>query len=309
MNPVRLVIIALLSLSFVIPVKDIKLEYSFRVGDEYDYVQSSKQSIKQTIAGMGDVNTEIQLDALMSFRVQELTASGARIEAQYRKLKATTNSAIVNINMDSEGSEDSKQNKMIRMMMNKPFFFTLSKTGVVEKVEGVENIYSGLNTLGLDEATLAATKQSLQETISEKSLKTNLEMALINYPDKKLKENDSWQKTSDLVMNFVLKMDNVWSLKKIEDNIASIESDGTLTTPDKEKVITLPNGIKSKTDLSGRQVTVSKVNLSSGWPTEMKILSEIKGKMILLAGGMIPQDMDVPMEMQLESTINIIKKK
>jgi hypothetical protein len=80
------------------------------------------------------------------------------------------------------------------------------------------------------------------------------------------------------------------------------------TTTDKEKTINLPGGIKAKSDLAGRQASKSTVDVKTGWPTTLEVLAEIKGKMTLLAGGMIPEDMDVPMEILSESSFTITKK-
>jgi hypothetical protein len=71
--------------------------------------------------------------------------------------------------------------------------------------------------------------------------------------------------------------------------------------------MSLPNGIKAKTNLSGKQSTKSKVDTKNGWPTETKVLSEIKGTLTLLAGGVFPSDMEVPMEIVTESTFLITK--
>jgi hypothetical protein len=63
--------------------------------------------------------------------------------------------------------------------------------------------------------------------------------------------------------------------------------------------------MQAKVDLNGRQMTKGTVDLKSGWPSKMEVISEIKGKMTLLAGGMIPEDTDVPMEILSESTFTI----
>ena len=70
----------------------------------------------------------------------------------------------------------------------------------------------------------------------------------------------------------------------------------------------LPGGLKAKTALSGKQAMKSKIDVKSGWPTKMDVLSELKGTMTLLAGGMIPEDMDVPMEILSETSYTITKK-
>jgi hypothetical protein len=308
MKAFRFLTVVVVATAFAFPASDVKLLYTFKKGDQYDYAQTSKQTIKQTIPGMGDVTTEVNTEGTLLLKVTELTSTGARLEAQYTKLKVQTKSSVVNMNMDSEGSADDMQNKIVKSMMNKPFYYTLTKMGSVEKVEGAENVYSGLSSLGLDQATLDATKKSMQQTISEKTLKTSLEMGLIQYPENKVKADDTWKNTANLDLNFSLKLDNTWNLKKIEGDVASIEGDGLMTTPNKDQINTLPNGFKSKSDLSGRQAVAGKVNVKSGWPTSVKILSEIKGKMTLMAGNMLPEDMDVPMEITIESTYTITKK-
>ena len=294
--------------AFTYPAKEIKLEYSFKVGDQYEFVQNATTKSKQNIPGMGEMAVDATVGATMLFKVIEVTSTGAKIEANYTKMKAVTTSPMMNMTLDTEGSPDNMQNKLLKVMMDKKFTFNVSKRGVVEKVEGIENIYSGFSTLGLDEATLAQVKQSMQQTVSDKTIKTNLENGFILYPEKKVKENDTWKNTGDMVLNFVGKIENSYLFKKLEGDEATIESDGSITTVDKDKITAMPGGIKTKADLAGRQVVSGKVNVKTGWPSEVKTLAEIKGQMKYLAGGMIPEDMDVPMEMTVEGTYTLVKK-
>jgi hypothetical protein len=308
MRTLRFLILIIVACAFTFPAKEIKLEYSFKVGDQYEFNQNATTKSKQNIPGMGEMAVDANVDATMIFKVLELTPTGAKIEANYSKMKATTTSPMMNITLDSDGAQDNMQNKIVKAMMDKKFTFNISKRGVIEKVEGIENIYSGFSTLGLDEATLAQVKQSMQQTVSEKTIKTNLENGFILYPETKVRENDTWKNTADLVLNFVGKIENSYMFKKLEGDQATIESDGSITTVDKEKITAMPGGIKTKSDLAGRQVVSGKVNVKTGWPTEVKSLAEIKGQMKYLAGGMIPEDMDVPMEMTVEGTYTIQKK-
>lgn len=300
-----LVLILLCAFTFNTP--DVKLQYTFKKGDSYEFAQVSNQTIKQTIPGAGEMTTEVVTSGSLTLKVVEVTATGAKIEAQYTKLKIDTKGPMT-MAMDSESSSDEMPNKVIRSMMNKPFFFTMTNHGIVEKTENAENIYSGLNSLGLDEKTLAATRQTFQQTINESNLKALLETGLINYPQSKIKTGDTWKSFSGVAINFPTKTENTWNLKNIEGNVASIDSDGVLANADSTKVMSLPNGLKARTDLSGRQASKSKVDIKTGWPTETKVLSEIKGKIVLLAGSIIPSDMDVPMEIVSESSFTIVKK-
>ena len=310
MKAIRFILLLLVASSFTFPAKEVKLEYAFKVGDQYDWIQSSTQKVKQEIPGMGEMTVDVQLTGEMKLNVKELTPTGARFEAQYTKLKMNTKNSMGmgDTSMDSEATDDGMQTKLVKAMMGKTFSFKMSKQGVIEAVEGTDNLYSGFSALGLDEAALAGAKQSFQQTLGEKSLKASFEMALINYPEKKIKIGDSWQSTGNLAMNFPVKIENTWNLKSHDATSATVDAEGVLTTTDKEKEVSLPNGMKSKFDLNGRQMLSGAVDVKTGFPSEIKVISEIKGSMTLLAGGMIPEDMLVPMEITSESSYKMIKK-
>ena len=292
------------------PVADVTLQYKFKAGEEYEYGQLSKQNAVQTLPGMGEMKMDGTLGGTMLLKIKSVDSNGsARIESQYSKLKMVTNSFIMSMSMDSEGSQEEDGNKIIKSLTGKTFFFTLTKTGSVENVEGVENLYSGLGSLGLDEDVLTKTRKALQQTINDKSIKTLLENGLVSYPEKPVKAGDKWNTSSVQAVNFPMRIDNTWSLLTADGNSANISCEGSLTTIDKEKVNNLVNGMKTKSDLNGTQKTNSQIDLKSGWPKEVKILSDIKGKMILLAGGLIPQDMEVPMTVKIETNYTIVKKK
>lgn len=290
--------------------KEVNLQYKFKTGEQFEYVQVSKQNAVQILPGMGEMKMDGTLGGTMLLKIKSVDPSGsARIETHYSKLKMATNSFILSMSMDSEGSQEEDGNKIIKSLTGKTFFFTLTKTGKVENVEGVENLYSELGSLGLDEDVVAKTRKALQQTINDKSIKTLLENGLVAYPEKAVKTGDSWNTSSVQAVNFPMKIDNKWSLKDADDANANIVCEGNLTTIDKEKVNNLVNGMKSKSDLNGTQRMNSHVDLKTGWPKEVKILSDIKGTMTLLAGGLIPQDMEIPMTVKIETSYSIVKKK
>lgn len=304
----QLIIFLFVLSGFGTPLADVNLKYSFKVGDQYEYHQHSKQISKQTFQGMGEMKLEADIIGVMEMKVLSLTDKGAKIEAKYAKLKMDTKSTMLNMSMDSDGSQDETSNKIAKAMMGKTFTFTMNATGAVEKVEGAENLYSGFGSIGLDESTLAGHKAMMQQTLNDKSLEAILSNGFITYPDKKVKEGDTWTSQTMQTTSFPFQIDNTWSLGKVNGNQATVSSDAKMATVDKEKIMSLPNGMKSKTDLSGKQLVSGLIDVKTGWPTEVKVSSSLKGNMTLLAGGVIPQDMLVPMEMQIETTYTIKKK-
>ena len=298
----------LLASAFSFPLPDVKLEYTFKVGDDYTWTQSSKQQIKQSIMGM-EQNTETLYDSQLKLKVVSLTATGAaKFETSFIKMKNTVKSPMGDMVMDSDWSADVKENKIFKAMMHKTFFLTMNKRGVLENIEGVENLWSGFSSLGLTEAETTTLQQSMEQMLGKNSLKGTFEQAFVTYPDKKVKPGDTWTTQIGAPLSFPLRTDNTWSLVDINATAANLKADGVFVTTDKDKTMTLPGGIKAKVDLSGNQAIKAKTNAKTGWPTDLSVMSEVKGKMIILAGGMIPEDMEVPMEIVSEGTFTIVKK-
>ena len=306
MKSLGFVLALLLAFGFTTP-PDVKLEYQFKTGDVYSWVQTTKQTIKQSVMGM-DQNMDNSYEGEMQLKIAELTSTGAKIETQFKKLKNSVKSPMGETVMDSEGTAETTENKIFKAMINKPFFLFMNKRGEIEKLEGVDNLWSGLKDVGLDENAQKAMKQTLEQFLGESALRATFEQVLVAYPDKKVKQGDKWTVKNNVAMNFPMTLENTWNIENLSPSDARLFADGLFATTDKEQQISLPGGFKAKADLAGKQALKSNVNVKTGWPTKLEILSELKGKMILLAGGMIPQDMDVPMEVLSETTYVINKK-
>ena len=304
MKALRLVVLVFIACAFTNPAKEVKLEYIFKVGDVHEWIQTTKQTITQSVPGAGEMSVYVSLDGAMQLKVVALTPTGAKVETTYSKIKMLMKMPMGDVTMDSEGGDDTIQNKLMKTMTKKPFYIFMNKQGIIEKVEGTENLYSGVSELGMEPAAADQAKQSLQQAMSEQSIKASIEMSLMQYPTAKVKTGDTWKNTISTALNFPMQINNTWTFEKLEGTVASIVSDGVIVTIDKDKPTTI-NGMQAKVDLGGRQMTKGTVDLKSGWPSKMEVLSEIKGKMTLLAGGMVPQDMDVPMEILSESTFTI----
>lgn len=279
-----------------------RLEYTFQLGDEYRITQNTSQTIRQFIMGTEQHGENVYAGEI-KIRVIELTKTGARLEAQFIKLKNTSKSIMGDLTMDSEGTDETVQNRVFKAMMRKSFFIVLNKSGRVEHVEGEENLWSGVSAIDLGNGTEVPLKMTLNQMLSKSALKSNVEQAMVYYTDKHVKPGDSWTSKNEFPMDFPIQIDNSWSLVKLTDARANVSANGIYTTTDREKVLTLPNGMKAKVDLIGTQSMEASVSTKTGWPTALSIFSKLKGKMVLLAGGLFPMDMDIPMEILTETHI------
>ena len=288
--------------------KEYKLQYSFKKGDTYQWSQSA--SVKQHIAGPGfDQNIETTVTANALIKIVEVNSKGAKFEMEYTKL-LYTNGPPANIQMDSEGDTTKNlPNKIMQAMKGKKFNFTLTKDGTIESIENSENLWAGLTAAnGFKEAQVAPLKQALENSFGKNSIKSSLEAAMVKYPEQKIKVGLTWNSKNETGAPIPLKTENVWTLESAEDPAAVVVGDGQIATTDTTKVITLPQGFKATTNFKGRRVVKSHVNLATGWPETCKAYAEQKGSMVLLAGGQIPEDMKMQMEVNVESEYTIKKK-
>jgi hypothetical protein len=313
MKPLR--IVALLSLlvllSFTNPPKDTRFQYTFKVGDRYQLTQVVKQTMKQSIPAMGDATVEISSESVLALNITSVTATGAKIDTHFEKMKIWTKlpMGMGDMTLDSEGDAEDSQTKVVKSIMNKTFYFTITKQGVIEKVEGTENLFTDLEKLDLDDATLNAFKAQFKQSLNDQSMKARLEQALVSYADKKVKIGDTWSTTTaNEVMGMPTRIAQTWSLKSAEAAKASIRAEGSVASTDKDKVMDLPNGIRGKLNVGGKQTLAAVVNPKTGWPVETKVNAEVKGIMTFLAGGMMPSDMEVPIETVAEGVHKIVKR-
>jgi len=307
MKTIRLLSFATILFGFTLYPAAVKLEYVFKVGDEYVMSQSTKQVLRQTIMGT-EQKGENEYTGDMKLKVKEVTNDGAKIEMQFIKLKSKSVTVLGEVLIDSEGDAEQVQNKMVKSMMNRPFTVNANKYGQIVSVEGAENLLADLSAVNIDDRAAATAKQTLEQFMDNSSIRSNIEQAMVRYSDSKVKEGDKWNSMTELPLDFPIKVDNSWSLISLSGGTAKVNADGIFTTTDKERTIDLPNGIKAKVDLNGAQQVRSNVNVKTGWATDLLIHSELKGKMILLAGGMLPENMDVPMEIVTDTSYKITKK-
>jgi hypothetical protein len=283
------------------------LEYKFKVGDQYAWIQETKQTITQSVMGTEQKTENINSSSFV-VKVVEVTPTGAKLETMYTKMKNETKSPMGNNVMDSDGADDKMENKIFKSMVNKPFFVFISSSGNVEKIEGASNLWSGFESLSIDEATKKNVKASLEMMMGESALAASFQSAFVVYPGSKAKQSQPWTVKHEMSSPFAMAVENTWSLESLNKTEGKLLADGKFATTDKDKVTDLPGGLKTKTNLSGQQAIKATVNAVTGWPSTHEILSEIKGTMTLLAGSMVPQDMEIPMEILTETKYTITKK-
>lgn len=296
----------LIPFGFTIPEAEIQLKYQFKSGDQYSWVQFKKQSVKQSIMGMDhEMHNNMHSEYLL--KVVDVAEQTARIEAQFVKIKTNSRSIIGQMNMDSEGPAELTETRLIKSVIGKSFFVSISGTGKITKLEGLENLTGDLDKIVLDNQQQELMVAMLRQFLSEGALKANFKEVFIEYPQEKLKLGDKWTTKIQPGLNFPIMLENTWSLAEILPANVNLAGEGVITTADKESTIDFAR-IKAKADLSGKQVVKTNINLKTGWPYKQDATAELNGTMRVAGGGMIPADMDIPVQVFYKST-HVVKRR
>lgn len=299
-------VMALVALFAFTAPKEHTFHYKFVKGETYELKQNSKMTQHIMVAGQ-DQNIESTIKGNMVFKIISLNGTSAVFEAEYSSMALMMK--MPQMTIDSEGDTSKPMNKLMGKMINliagKKFNFTLSKSGNVESIENTDNLWSGFSST---DAMMSQFKSQMEQSFGKTAVKKSIEDVFVSYPDHKIKEGETWKRNSTTGSSIQMDVAYDISLQSITEPTATIISDGRIFTPDTTKTFTLQGSMKATSALKGRQVTRTTVSTTTAWPEKASIYSEIKGKMMLLAGGQIPEDMPMQMEMTAESEYTLTKK-
>ena len=288
-------------------VKDISLGYSLKVGDEFTLNQKTDQKVVQTIMGMNQTGNTTY-EGTMEMRVTSTESGRIRLEAKMTHLKTHIRNFLNETMLDSDGDTGVPSNKIVRAMMNRAFFLTLSKSGSIEKVENVENLWAGLDKLDVADDEKTKVKAAIGQLINDTSFKNGLGQAFLIYAGKPVQLKESWKTESGIPGGFPVASDNVWMLESITSSHAVVNGSGTFRTTDKDQVVALPGDLKARVDLSGNQKVNGLATLKSGLPDKVTVEVQLSGKILLLAGGMLPIDVELPTVIETHIDYTFVRK-
>lgn len=291
--------------AFTNPPKELQLHYVFKKGESFEWTQTIMQTQHILVAGQ-EQNVENGIKGATLMKTIEASATKAKFEIEYTSISMKLKSPMGEIAMDSEGDTTTLNNKILNKMKGKKFTFTLSKYGIVESVDGIESLWSGLAKMADPQA--AQTKAQIEKQFGKAAFKRSIESALVFYPEQKIQAGSTWKNTIAGSAELPVQTDNVWTLESVTEPTAVVISDGAITTTDTTKVIPMMGAFRATANLKGRQVAKSTVSTAQGWPQTCKLYSELKGRMTLLAGGQIPEDMPMKMEITTEAEYTLKKK-
>jgi hypothetical protein len=248
----------------------ISLQFNFTKDSSYQYILDSKMTLEPVVNGKTLTITQ-QMKLLSNYIVTTSSGDNKNVAVTYNRITMSSSNGITTNEYDSEDTVD--QNPMfasVGAMMKRTFNISVSKSGIT----GVQNLF--------DEEQL---NDSSASNYGDSSLRKAMLQFLTMYPAEAIKPGDTWKKEFHTSNGFIhMKLENTYTLKSIDGNIAHLELQGKITPEDTTQAMIF-SGIQSgglDVDIKTGLITIGLITqhlsgkISSGGKTsEVSATSEI----------------------------------
>lgn len=248
----------------------ISLQFNFTKDSSYQYILDSKMTLEPVVNGKTLTITQ-QMKLVSNYIVTTSSGDNKNVAVTYNRITMSSSNGITTNEYDSEDTLN--QNPMfasVGAMMKRTFNISVSKRGIT----GVQNLF--------DEEQL---NDSSTTGYGDSSLRKAMLQFLTMYPAETIKPGDTWKKEFHTSNGFIhMKLENTYTLKSIDGNIAHLELEGKITPEDTTQAMIF-SGIQSgglDVDIKTGLITIGQITqhlsgkISSGGKTsEVSATSEI----------------------------------
>jgi Family of unknown function (DUF6263) len=278
------------------PTKVYLLRLNPPVGAKYYYTVKSESAVKFEV-GDKKVDNLNKTTAGMNYGIGKDTGGNFNIHVQYDKLHVYTKNGDVEADMDAANAATTGDpvEKMLGTLTTIPLVASVTPTGEVKSILGYQDIPDKIMAVfsGTDENTRALMRERLKQMVGNGIIKNNISDLFHFFPDSAVHIKDQWKLTSAQVSELNLNTQNSFTLVKIEDGVATIESDGKISR-DSASIDLM--GYKVIAKLNGDQQGEYEMDVHTGMLISATLNANINGSISLMG-------QDVPLS--LKTTVKI----
>jgi proteasome assembly chaperone (PAC2) family protein len=311
MKKIFLLFIAVLFCISIMAQNTTNLKLNLEKNKVYRFKSYSAQTITQTINGNQQA-TDTKVDYALSLKVIDATADFMISEVHIDTMKTNTNAMGKSIIISSTSEADIKSKEMtdvISCILNR-----LSKNAVYAKIDYTGRVAEIVNakmlsdvilkdtsSLTLTGPTRSSVKKQIENLISDKTLKTTIEMFTYHLPGKQVAIGDNWNiNVTTNSGGMSLDINTKYHFDGISGNTANITVEADIkATANADPII---SGAAKVTydDLKGLSKSTMVTDIRTGLVVEDKAKTQITGNLGISAPGM---SMTIPMDINGESKI------
>jgi len=281
----------------------VNIKLNLQQGETYGLKTTMTQTIYQTIEGESQVITQTYRIGY-SVNVATVEPNGNIVaRAQFSSVAMKMNApGLGEIAFDSASTTTSTSPEtqaigaVFGAMVGKGFSMTITPTGAVQNVTGLEELVNSiLDSLGLSAEELASSKQTLEQQFSAEAQQDAWSNSLAYLPSGPVSVGQSWKKQASLSQGFPILLDTSYTLKDLKGGFATIDVSSTIQSATDASMDLQGLGISYQ--LSGTQTGTIQVRLDTGWIANASMQQSISGTIGAKIGD---QELNWPMRIETQ---------
>jgi hypothetical protein len=281
----------------------VSIKLNLQQGETYGLQTTMTQTIHQTIEGESQVIAQTYRIGY-SVNVAKVEPNGNIVaRAQFSSVAMKMNApGLSEIDYDSASTTTSTSPEtqaigaVFGAMVGKGFSMTITPTGAVQNVTGLEELVNSiLDSLGLSAEEYASSKQTLEQQFSAQAQQDAWSSSLDYLPSGPVSVGQSWKKQASLSQGFPILLDTSYTLKDLKGGIATIDVSSTIQSATDASMDVQGLGISYQ--LSGMQTGTIQVRLDTGWIAKASMQQSISGTIGAKIGD---QELSWPMSIETQ---------
>jgi proteasome assembly chaperone (PAC2) family protein len=303
--------IAILFCISIMAQNSVNLKLNLEKNKVYRFKSYSAQTVTQTING-NQQTTDTKVDYALSLKMIDATADFMISEVHIDTMKTNTNAMGKSIIISSTSETDVKSKEMtdvISCILNR-----LSKNAVYAKIDYTGRVVEIVNakmlsdvilkdtsSITLTEPARSAIKKQVECLISDKTLKTTIEMFTYHLPGKQVTVGDNWNvNVTTNSGGMSLDINTKYHLDGINGDNANITVEADIKTAANADPMVSGGAKITYDDLKGLSKSTMILDIRTGLVTEDKAKTHIAGNLGISGPGF---SMTMPMDINGESKI------
>ncbi|NRF41092.1 DUF6263 family protein [Pedobacter foliorum] len=269
-------------------------------GQQYTQHVVIKMITSQKIDGKETSSSSVS-DGVSKFEVVNVSDSIYTFKVIYVSL-----SAKVSVNGDSSVAMKNPMMSVFDALKGNSYQIKMSNTGRVIEVKGADSVLKKIITdmPGLPEESKEMLMKQISFTYGDKAIKENTPLGMNMYPQKLVKEGDTWnfnRKGGENPME--PKMDAVYKLDKITASEYLISGITKMEIGNQSKDSKISGGNPMAFSVSGIMNSNNKIDKKTGVITEIKVSQDLKGSVTVNSGDQTQKGTTIPMTIKGETIV------
>ncbi len=295
----------------IIAQNSVNLKMNLEKNKVYRFTATSEQTIIQTVNG-NQQTIESQTNNTVSIKMVDATADFIIAEVRFDTLISNTNSMGKAVNMSSltEGNIKSTETaEVISSIMNRltknALYIKMNFSGKVLEIVNAKMlsdvIMKDTSSIALTGPLASGVKTQIINMVSDKALKTMIEMYTNYLPGKQVSTGDNWSVTVNTNSGGMsLDILTNYHLEGINGNAANITAESNIKAQENAGPMEAGGAKINYDDLKGLSKSNLVLDIRTGLVIENKAKTHIAGTLGLTVPGM---SMQIPMDISGESKV------